>query len=113
METSNEKWQELLTETMNRWRVAQRMAQGGKEALDEYLAHTECPLCVRVNYVCAHCIVSKILDKKCHDVISYRRLVAARGVEAISEAIRLMFIDMNFMYSKLEGDDTNEKVDDD
>lgn len=107
METSNEEWQELLTETMNRWRVA----QGGKEVLDEYLENTSCPLCIRVNYVCAHCIVSTVLGTKCHDVTSYRRLVAARGVEHISEAIRLMFIDMNFIYSKLEGDYTNEKVD--
>lgn len=112
METSNEEWQELLTETMDRWREAQRVAQGGKEALDEYLNDTECPLCVRVSYICAHCIVSKILGTRCHDVISYRRLVAARGVEAIAEAIRLMFIDMNFIYDELEGGDTDEEIND-
>lgn len=111
MEPSKDAWLKALSDTMDRWRDAQRVAQGGKDALEEYLDATDCPLCNLAKFVCAHCIVSKILGDKCHELISYKRLVVARGVEAVAEAIRLMFIDMNYMYDKVEGGDTDEEVD--
>lgn len=112
MEVSTDEWLEALEGTMDRWREAQRVAQDGRDALEDYLDATDCPLCNLARFVCSHCVVSTILGERCHDVISYRRLVAAREVEAIYEAIQLMFVDMNFMFDKLEGGDTDEEVDD-
>lgn len=96
---------------MDRWREAQRVAKDGKDALKDYLDSTDCPLCNLARFVCSRCVVNTILGDRCHYVISFRRLEAARGVEAIYEAIRVMFVDMNFMFSKLEGGDADEEVD--
>lgn len=116
MDPSKAEWLELLAATMDRWRKAQRvLLQRGKDALNKYLDSTDCPLCKRTNYVCADCIVTEIMGKRCQNVDSfhqYLKLVDARGPEAIAEAIRLMFIDMNSMYDKLEGGDTDEVVND-
>ena len=113
MKPSKEEWLELLSRTMNRWRDAQQIAtQDGKNALEAYLNDTDCPLCKRVNNVCSRCIVSDTLGANCHDLPSYKKLVVSLGAEAINEAIQLMFVDMNLMYDKLEGGDTDETIDD-